>query len=88
MSNVVMTSVICSNVANRAFAWLKLFKVASIIDPNFTFIEKIQDLNYNNERVNYFLKEFVKSAKPVISQIENFKTYSNIGRVSYCLLYK
>jgi hypothetical protein len=79
---ITMTAVIRLNVTNRSFDWLKLFKVAGIIDPHFSFIEVIQDLNYSNERMRNFLKEFAKSAKSIVNQINNLSIYSNIGRVS------
>ncbi|RIA84473.1 hypothetical protein C1645_742305 [Glomus cerebriforme] len=77
--NITMTAVICLNMANRAFDWLRLFEVASIIDPNFAFIEAIQDLQYNNERMSNFLNEYMKFAKPVVDKIKDVETYSNIG---------
>jgi hypothetical protein len=80
---ITMTAVIRLNVTNRSFDWLKLFKVAGIIDPHFSFIEAIQDLDYSNERMKNFLKEFAKSAKSIVNQIKNLSIYSNIGRVSY-----
>ncbi|CAI2169728.1 10560_t:CDS:2 [Funneliformis geosporum] len=80
--SITMTAVIQLNVDNRSFDWLKLFEIASIIDPSFTFIEAIQDLRYNNidDLVKNFLKEFIKHAKPVVNQIKDLKIYSNIGR--------
>ncbi|PKK80816.1 hypothetical protein RhiirC2_723487 [Rhizophagus irregularis] len=77
--NITMTAVIYLNMANRAFDWLRLFEVASVIDSNFTFIEAIQDLQYNNERMNKFLNEFMKSAKSIVDQIKDVEIYSNIG---------
>ncbi|GBC08609.1 hypothetical protein RclHR1_08250006 [Rhizophagus clarus] len=78
--NITMTAVIRLSVTSRSFDWLKLFKVASIIDPRFDFIEAIQKLDYSNERMKNFLKEFTKFAKPIVNQIENLTIYSNIGK--------
>ncbi|CAB4391094.1 unnamed protein product [Rhizophagus irregularis] len=78
--NITMTAVIRLNVINRSFDWLKLFKVASIIDPHFSFIEAIQDLKYSNDRMKNFLKEYTKSAKSIVNQIKNLSIYSNIGK--------
>ena len=84
--NVTMTAVITHLNRNKSFDWLRLFEVASIIDPNFTFIEAIRDLNFSNSGLtNNFLKEFTKSAKPIINQIKDFEIYSNIGRVSHII---
>lgn len=80
--NITMTAVIRLNVINRSFDWLKLFKVASIIDPHFSFIEVIQDLKYSNDRMKNFLIEYTKSAKSIVNQIKNLSIYSNIGKVS------
>ncbi|RIA83496.1 hypothetical protein C1645_880465, partial [Glomus cerebriforme] len=77
--NITITAVIRLNVSNKSFDWLRLFKIASIIDPDFNFIEAIQDL-YNDERMNNFLKEFMKFAKPIINQIKDLAIYSNIGK--------
>ncbi|POG75640.1 hypothetical protein GLOIN_2v1475340 [Rhizophagus irregularis DAOM 181602=DAOM 197198] len=78
--NITMTAAIRLNVINRSFDWLKLFKVASIIDPHFSFIEVIQDLKYSNDRMKNFLIEYTKSAKSIVNQIKNLSIYSNIGR--------
>ncbi|CAG8497338.1 2070_t:CDS:2 [Funneliformis mosseae] len=80
--SVTMTAVIQLNVDNRSFDWLKLFEIARIIDPKFTFIDAIQELRYNNidDRVKNFLKEFIKHAKPVVNLIKDLNIYSNIGR--------
>jgi len=81
--NITMITVIQLDIKVKYFNWLKLFKVASIIDPKFAFIEEIQNLHYDNERMNNFLREFIKHAKPVVNQIKDLKIYSDIGRVSY-----
>ncbi|CAG8479091.1 963_t:CDS:10 [Gigaspora margarita] len=59
--------------------WLKIFGVASFIDPKYEFINYVSDLGYNEKMMHDFLKRFNDLAKPIICTIDDKELYAKIA---------
>ncbi|CAG8663413.1 4922_t:CDS:2, partial [Racocetra persica] len=58
--------------------WLKIFGVASFIDPKYEFIDYISDFYYNEKIMPNFFKSFNDLVTPVICTIEDKEIYAKI----------
>jgi len=67
------------NFINGSFEWLKIFSVAHIIDPKYSFIDVILDAQYKSKGLELFLKNVEKHAKPYIDEIEDIDIYLKIA---------
>ncbi|CAG8761320.1 1995_t:CDS:2, partial [Racocetra fulgida] len=58
--------------------WLKIFGVASFIDPKYEFIDYISDFYYSEKIMPNFFKSFNDLVTPVICTIEDKEIYAKI----------
>ncbi|GES90916.1 hypothetical protein GLOIN_2v1785271 [Rhizophagus clarus] len=66
------------NAATMKFDWLVIFAIASEVDPNFSFIDRLKSLKYTNDSLTKFIHGF-NMVKPYIDGIE-IETYVKIAK--------
>ncbi|CAG8775255.1 22199_t:CDS:2, partial [Gigaspora rosea] len=72
---VAISALVRQNALNGSYDWLKMFAFAHTVDPNYSFIDTLTDLRYNNEEMmQKFIKSLSKQVVPHINSIENDKT--------------
>ncbi|RIB19825.1 hypothetical protein C2G38_2141452 [Gigaspora rosea] len=77
---VAISALVRQNALNGSYDWLKMFAFAHTVDPNYSFIDTLTDLRYNNEEMmQKFIKSLSKQVVPHINSIENDKTYARIA---------
>ncbi|CAG8443124.1 10027_t:CDS:10 [Scutellospora calospora] len=75
-----ISALVRHNAFQGAFDWLKVFVVAHMVDPNYSFIEDLTDMKYNEELMQKFIKHYLpRQVVPYITNIENDKTYARIA---------
>ncbi|RHZ80791.1 hypothetical protein Glove_132g18 [Diversispora epigaea] len=76
----VLKSLVRHNAIYKSFAWIKIFKSAIILDPQFSFVDSFLGIEYNdNNDLNNFFKVWNESAKPYMKFIDE-ETYTKIAR--------
>jgi hypothetical protein len=71
------------NSFQMKFEWLIIFTIASEVDPNYDFIERLRALKYPNETLlAKFIKE-VEVIRPYIDDTIELKTYVKLAKVKF-----
>jgi hypothetical protein len=77
-----ITCLIQHNAFQHQFSWVKIFKVATEIDPEYVFIYYLKDLSYPDD---YLLEKFIKELEIISPYIRNknieFDIYINFAKV-------
>ncbi|CAG8755079.1 13605_t:CDS:2, partial [Dentiscutata heterogama] len=66
---LIMAPVVAALVRHNAivmvsFDWLRVFRVAQLLDPRYTFVDGIFGVRYDKEQISRLLKEWPKVVKP------------------------
>ncbi|CAG8448567.1 1498_t:CDS:10 [Acaulospora colombiana] len=69
-----------NNSSSGSFDWLKIFAIAHLLDPKYTFIEGLLDQRYNEERLQKLFRLFQKQVTPYVNKIEDPELYARIAR--------
>ncbi|RHZ50618.1 hypothetical protein Glove_494g23 [Diversispora epigaea] len=76
----VLQSLVRHNAIYNSFTWIRIFKSARILDPQFSFVDSFLGIGYNNNNdLNNFFEVWNKSAKPYMKFIGE-ETYTRIAR--------
>jgi hypothetical protein len=76
-----ITALVQHNAFQMRFEWLIIFTIATEVDSNYTFIDRLSDLKYPSENL---LSKFIKEAeiiKPYIESIK-FEIYIKLAKVN------
>ncbi|CAG8458228.1 27153_t:CDS:2 [Dentiscutata erythropus] len=77
---IAISALVRHNAFNSSIDWLKMFAIAHTVDPNYSFIDALIDLRYNEETMQKFVKNYLpKQVVPYITSIENNKTYARVA---------
>ena len=75
-----ITTLVQHNAFQYQFHWLKIFIIAAEVDPEYTFIDRLNTLKYpNDDLLSKFIKE-LEIISPHIKKIE-FDIYVKISKV-------
>ncbi|PKY17154.1 hypothetical protein RhiirB3_521757 [Rhizophagus irregularis] len=75
-----ITFLVQNNAFQMKFDWLIIFTIASEVDPNYDFIERLRALKYSNEN---YLANFIKKAEMIIRpniHSNEFETYVKLAK--------
>ncbi|CAB5385552.1 unnamed protein product [Rhizophagus irregularis] len=75
-----ITFLVQNNAFQMKFDWLIIFTIASEVDPNYDFIERLRALKYSNEN---YLANFIKKAEMIIRPNihgNEFETYVKLAK--------
>jgi hypothetical protein len=84
MYTAIITLVV-HNASLMKFDWLAIFTIASEVDPNFSFIDRLKSLKYNNDDLKKFIQGF-ELIKPYIDGIEH-ETYIKFAKVNFNIIF-
>jgi hypothetical protein len=78
---IAITTLIQHNAFQYQFNWLKIFKIATNIDPGYTFIDNLKALKYHDDDL---LAIFIKEAEIISPYIKNIELdiYVNLAKVN------
>jgi hypothetical protein len=80
LMNTAITTLIQHNASRYYFHWLRIFTIATKVDPKYSFIYHLNTLKYpNDDLLEKFIKE-VEIIGPYIKDVE-FEIYINIAKV-------
>ncbi|CAG8762326.1 20276_t:CDS:2, partial [Dentiscutata erythropus] len=86
----IMAPVVAALVRHNAivivsFDWLKVFRVAQILDPRYTFVDGFIGVRYNKEQISRLLKEWPRVVKPYLFKAEE-RIHTKIAKwlISFC----
>ncbi|CAG8435114.1 11795_t:CDS:10, partial [Scutellospora calospora] len=87
----IMVPVVSALVRHNAiviisFEWLRIFRVAQVLDPRYTFVDGFIGANYNKDRISRLLKEWPKLVVPYLDKVDEH-IYIKIAKwlMSFCL---
>ncbi|RIA89917.1 hypothetical protein C1645_805996 [Glomus cerebriforme] len=83
MYNAIIT-LIQHNAFQMQFDWLIVFTIAAEVDPNYTFIDRLNSLKYSDDNLTKFIKR-IENIRPYIEAIES-ETYIKIAKwlIQFC----
>ncbi|CAJ0822910.1 8208_t:CDS:2 [Entrophospora sp. SA101] len=74
-------SAICRHLASiNSFAWLKIFALADIVDPNYNFLDALVDIDLNDEQMKKLFKYLPKQVLTYVDRIEDDLIYSKVAQ--------
>ncbi|CAG8759712.1 20936_t:CDS:2, partial [Cetraspora pellucida] len=85
MIPVVVALVRHNATVRKSFEWLKIFRVAQVLDPNYSFVDGFMNVCYDSEHISHLLKEWPKIVIPHLDQLDD-RVYNKIGKwlISFC----
>ncbi|CAG8732687.1 37525_t:CDS:10, partial [Gigaspora margarita] len=82
----VVAALVRHNVMEMiSFEWLRIFRVAQFVDPEYTFVDGFIDAHYGKEQISRLLKEWPKIVRPHLDQMDE-RIYIRISKwlISCC----
>ncbi|CAG8604391.1 25094_t:CDS:2, partial [Cetraspora pellucida] len=85
MTPVVVALVRHNATVRKSFEWLKIFQVAQVLDPNYSFVDGFMNVRYDSEHISHLLKEWPKIVGPHLDQLDD-RVYNKIAKwlISFC----
>ncbi|CAG8510704.1 7262_t:CDS:2, partial [Scutellospora calospora] len=87
----IMVPVVSALVRHNAiviisFEWLRIFRVAQILDPRYTFVDGFIGAHYNKDRISRLLKEWPNLVVPYLDKVDEH-IYIKIAKwlISFCI---
>ncbi|CAG8488111.1 5420_t:CDS:10 [Diversispora eburnea] len=75
---IAISSLVRDNAVKGSFDWFKIFSIASTLDPEYSFIDSLNDIKYPEEKMQKFIKQFQKEVVFYINKIEDPIIYARI----------
>ncbi|CAG8692509.1 10656_t:CDS:2, partial [Racocetra persica] len=85
MTPVVVVLVRHNAIVRGSFEWLRIFRVAQLLDPNYAFVDGFTGARYDDKQISHLLKEWPKIVNPYLEQIDD-RVYIKIAKwlISFC----
>ncbi|CAI2182617.1 19463_t:CDS:10, partial [Funneliformis geosporum] len=77
---IAVTTLVEHNAFKMQFHWLRIFTIAAEVDPNYTFVDRLQALKYYS---NNLLAVFIKGVADIVLNIDgiDFENYVKLPRL-------
>jgi hypothetical protein len=83
LSLAVRTLVRHNSRNSESFEWMKIFKVAPIVDRTYSLLEIVERRDFGLDSSKYFCKSFWNYVKPCVDKVDDNHIYVRLYEVSF-----